>query len=317
MSRGALLAALAGGSLAACAALIGVGDVPFLPPDGGAEDVAPGSETSTSAPCDLSKPFTHLVALPSPVNSNKQEFSGFLTDDELTIYLGIGGDLFVSSRSTTSTAWSVPQPLVALNSPVNDNAPFLTADGLRLFFDSRRVCDGCAPSNDIGIWVAGREPDGGFDPPAAFDGGARNDLHPWLNPSGEIMYFAHGSAEPFDLGVRRVAGVGPDPPSLATLNTTDFDEQKPVVTADELTIYFGTNRKTGAGKPDDVWRATRTSKDVPFGEPQIVDELDDPDPASDDVPSWVSGDGCRILIEKTNASTGGSPDLFRAEKPPR
>ncbi|HEY8080310.1 MAG TPA: hypothetical protein VIF62_39540 [Labilithrix sp.] len=316
MRRGALLAAACGAALCACAAVLGVADVPYEPADGGVAEASAETGSDAGSACDPTKPFGPTVALPSPLDTNAQEFSGFLTDDELTIYLGVGGDLVVSSRDVATSAWPMPRPL-AINSAVADNAPFLTPDGQRLYFDSRRVCDACAPSNDVNIWVATRTGDvATFAPPTMFAGGRRNDLHPWLNPAGEIMYFAHGFAAPFDLDVRRVAGQGADPPSLAALDTT-FDEEKPVVTADELTIYFGTNRATGAGMPLDVWRATRTSKDQPFGDPEPVAELNDPDPASDDVPSWVSVDGCRILVERTNASTGNAPDLFLARRPPR
>jgi hypothetical protein len=61
-------------------------------------------------------------------------------------------DLYRSTRETTSSTWSTPSPLTAINTTFNDGAPALSFDGTTLIFYSNRP--GGSGANDL--WIATR-----------------------------------------------------------------------------------------------------------------------------------------------------------------
>ncbi len=62
----------------------------------------------------------------------------------------------------------------------------------------------------------------------------------------------------------------------------------PVVTNDELTMFFCLNELTVH-----IWQATRSVTTAPFSNTHLVVELSSP---FDEVASWVSPDGCRLYF---------------------
>ena len=54
--------------------------------------------------------------------------------------------------------------------------------------------------------------------------------------------------------------------------TSGLGEDDPSLTADLLEIYFG-SRRTGGQGFEDIWRATRSSKDAAWGTPENVTAL--------------------------------------------
>jgi Tol biopolymer transport system component len=62
----------------------------------------------------------------------------FLASDRVGTAGGL--DLWVSTRPTTHDAWSAPVNLgPVVNTPANERAPYLSADGQRLYFTSDRL----------------------------------------------------------------------------------------------------------------------------------------------------------------------------------
>ena len=84
---------------------------------------------------------------------------------------------------------------------------------------------------------------------------------------------------------------------LDGVNTPHGTEDQPVVTIDELALYFVCN--------DALCMATRPSRSDPFGSVTIAASY-----AA--YPEWVSDDGCRLYLDM---SVGDSYDLFVASKP--
>jgi len=88
---------------------------------------------------------------PVPVNELSSPFREgghpSVSPDGLTIYFNSrrpgglgGGDIWVSTRPTTSDAWSTPLDLPApINSPFNDGSPFLVHNSNLLYFASDRA----------------------------------------------------------------------------------------------------------------------------------------------------------------------------------
>jgi Tol biopolymer transport system component len=81
----------------------------------------------------------------------------------------------------------------------------------------------------------------------------------------------------------------------------------PVVTPDELTIYF----TSPAGGTGDIYVAHRAAMTDPFGEPSIVSELDSS--TTNEEPSWVSADGCDLYFSSDRAG-GSGYDLYVAHR---
>jgi Tol biopolymer transport system component len=90
--------------------------------------------------------FGPAMAVPTPVNSPYNESGPCISEDGLTLYFasdrpgGSGGfDLWVSTRKTVNDPWPEPVNLgPTVNSQYGDNHPSISADGLTLYFDSRR-----------------------------------------------------------------------------------------------------------------------------------------------------------------------------------
>lgn len=78
------------------------------------------------------------------------------------------------------------------------------------------------------------------------------------------------------------------------------EPSNPVVTPDELTLYFGSNRPGGAGNYD-IYQATRPTVADGFGAPIALASLNT---ASLDAPSWISEDGCELYFTRLDANVG-------------
>jgi hypothetical protein len=95
-------------------------------------------------------------------------------------------DLFLTTRASTSEPWNPPQPISELNTAAGEIDPFLTEDGLRLYFATD------ASGNDE-IMVATRssttEPFGTPVPLADLNSTA-NDQDLWMSADGHHVVFS-------------------------------------------------------------------------------------------------------------------------------
>ena len=102
-------------------------------------------------------PWATPVNLGPRVNSSDDEFYANLSTDGLTLYFsssrpgGLGMlDIWMAHRPNRDGNWSVPVNVGAtVNSTDDDQAPVISADGLKLFFSSSRY-------GDFDIWVVQR-----------------------------------------------------------------------------------------------------------------------------------------------------------------
>jgi hypothetical protein len=75
---------------------------------------------------------------------------------------------------------------------------------------------------------------------------------------------------------------------------TPFAESSPTPSADDLELYFGSNRPGGKGSHD-IWVVTRPNTRTPWGEPRNVEELNTP---AQEEPGWLSEDGLRLYYAR-------------------
>lgn len=270
-------------------------------PDGG--DAA--SPDAGSPACDPSKPF----APPTPVASlnlaGYSSGSARLSPDELTVYFdadwpgGAGkADLFVATRPTPTSPFGTATRHTTLNTTFQDWDPTITTDGLTLYFGSQRV----SPENiffSTRVGLTDAFPAAAPVPGINGDAGAQE---PFVLGNSRVIYF--DSKRPGGMGgtdIYRSDGNGvafAAPLSVPNVNSVS-DEQLPVVSDDERLMFLASLRVGGKGDAD-IYMSRRADTTVAFDVPINVTELNS---TSADYPSWISSDGCHILMLSSRADT--------------
>ncbi|HEY5945663.1 MAG TPA: hypothetical protein VIV40_09240 [Kofleriaceae bacterium] len=100
-------------------------------------------------------------------------------------------------------------------------------------------------------------------------------------------------------------------PTLASVSTTGAAEDDPTLTADQLEIYFDSNRTGGMGGGD-LWTATRSSTTAVWGAARNVSELNT---TGDDATPEVSRDGLTLYWVANGAA--GAKDIWVATRADR
>jgi Tol biopolymer transport system component len=315
--------------IAAC-----VGDDPAATPaeadagslEGGSAEAAVVADTSVGvdaadasrARCDPGKPFGAPV-LVSGLSTSADESTARLTADELTVFFArsVAGtglpDIYVATRSSREAGWGAAAPVNGINTNGPDYAPSVTDDGLTIFFTS----DSAGTRGGADIFSASRA-NVSNDFPAGTSLGALGVVNtaeaesdPYVLPNGKAIWFDVYNG-PGDQEIYRAA-LGPAGflPREKVLGVGSAKiEAYPVVTPDELTLYFASNRTDPQGSGDyDIYVATRTTTSASFGTPTILPLLNS---AEADFPTWLSRDGCVLYLTR---HASGNYDIYRAERP--
>ncbi len=321
-----VLGLVAGAGALGAAACVGDSTTP-APADAGPDvsqtvDAAPDAVTDSgidAAPaCDRTKPFgTPDVLLGTP---NVSEDGFWLSSDQRTAYASIAGsdagaggyDLFTLSRVTTNDPWGALTPL-KLNTAAMERGAVVSDDGLELYF--YRL------SGNYEILVSTRSStavDFGTPSPSTLNS-AQDDYVSWISKDGLVLYLASdrtGTTGSGDIW-RAVRGDSKSPfgtPVLVPGVNSTSTEGSAVLTADELEIFFSSNRPGGKGGHD-IYHATRSTKNDGFGTATLVSELNS---NLIDTPLWLSADGCTLnylTAEKFDGASGTSYDVYRATRP--
>jgi hypothetical protein len=90
---------------------------------------------------------------------------------------------------------------------------------------------------------------------------------------------------------------------------TGASDQHPAVSADDLWVFFASDRAGGMGGLD-IWMATRTSTSVAFNAPV---DLGGVNSAGKEIPDWISPDTCRLYLHSDQS--GGAEHIFVATRP--
>jgi len=111
---------------------------------------------------------------------------------------GGGLDLFEATRASTDAPWTNRHAIAELDTPTIDATPYLTADGLTIYFISDRP----GGAGGLDLYVATRPaPDAPFDAPVAVvELNDASDIEdPWLSPDGRYLVLADNRAGTQDL----------------------------------------------------------------------------------------------------------------------
>ncbi len=278
-----------------------------------------------SRPCNVTSPFTAIRPYFGDVTTADEENGGRLSADELTLYFHscptIGNcDIYTATRPWRGLPFGVgtalPRPP---NTDVHDFFPTVTADGRSLYVGDQ--VGGAAGSFTIKVASRAALADTFSQFTAVTALNSTADLHPYVLPDNSAIYFTRDvgfdhyheifrAAQPFTMQAA-VAG--------ADLSTT-ASELAPVVTPDELTLYFASSRAPSLGGYD-MYVVRRMSTSEPFG-PAAPVMFDDSGGAgapvalsggNNDFPTWTSPDACELLFA---SGIPGETNLYLVTRTP-
>lgn len=300
---------IVGSSMVACATILGIDD--GIPREAGsdAESDVPVEVTPEAAPpCDLTAPFKMPVAL-SSLDTPAIEGQARLLPDELTVYferviVDAGYNLFTASRTDAASAFGAPSPITELDTPFDDGDMTVTPDGLMTYFASDR------PGGLGGwdIWQAQR--DAATAPfsvitPTPNVNSTQDDFQSYYIPGA--LYLASSRSGIVDIyRAAEQSGGFAAPLLIPELGSPAYDGF-PVVSVDELRIYFGSNRGDAGGFQ--IWTSTRQVASQPWPTPTPVTELESF--GANAVPTWISNDGCCLYLASDQS---GNDDIYVASK---
>jgi hypothetical protein len=309
MKRGSAITALVliAGLCAACASLLGLEDVTYSGPssDAGLADAqtdAPQTDAARSdgpaeanPSCAWDRPFeppVEVVGLGADI-----EMARFSLD-ELRAYVSVNKE-YLAYADRLDAASTFSSPVTDLFASVNRDGsiheyPSVSGDELTLVF--RREdglwlatrADAASPFSSLTLFVLSG---------SAFD--------PYLLPSGDTVYYSMNQ----DI-FRMSLDASPVNQYRDTSNNTS-----PVLSPDGLTMYFESSRNPDGGpdKGNDtgIWVVHRARVADPFmpRDARFVAELET---AANDVPLWLSPDGCRLYLRRNTGSQG----IYVARKVP-
>ena len=203
-----------------------------------------------------------------------------------------------------------------------EESPFLTPDGRRLLFSSRRDIPGWESARgNNNLWLVDRAETGAWGTPRPLQGDvnqprtdeddapARSEGGPVLLPGGELLYWTTASNEwAADLYVaEQVDGRFIDPRPLL-LNSSGA-ETNPAVSPDGRVLVFQAYRDADAIGEQDLYLAKRT--EFGWGTPQLLPEPIN-SPASDGYPSF-SPDGRFFFFASDRSAPGQAWTIYYVE----
>jgi Tol biopolymer transport system component len=181
--------------------------------------------------------------------------------------------LFAGGHANADFTFGEPVNLGStVNGPDHDQMPSISADGLELYFMSRRP----GGSGDWDIWVSRRETtnDPWSEPenigPTVNNSG--EDWAPCVSADGLELYFEANRPGGFGdtdiLVTSRKTTDEPwgDPVNLGSTVNSPRRDGGPNISPDGLELYFKSNRSGGYGG-EDLWVSNRPTKDDPWGIP--------------------------------------------------
>jgi len=202
-----------------------------------------------------------------------------------------------------------PTLVARLSDPVaDDDDPTLTSDMLEIYFDSDRGSPGRGD-----VWMSRRtsltDP---WDPPWNVTelNTSSDESAPEVSGDGLTIYVA--SDRPSAIGGRDIyvstrssrAFVWGTPERVAELSSSAGDEAA-VVSADGLTVYFGSDRLGSS----DLFVAVRASAGAAWGAPTVMTGLST---ADGETAPFISRDGLHLLFQSDRPGGAGGKDIWIA-----
>jgi serine/threonine protein kinase len=207
-----------------------------------------------------------------------------------------------------------------INSIYEDDSPFISYDGLKLYFNSRRP----GGFGDKDIWMTTRTTRDTI-------WGSPVNLGQIINTSGYegcprisaddlSLYFQSmrsGGYGTVDIWVARRAGPNEpwqEPVNLGGIINTEFEESRPSLTKDGLELYFDSKRSGGYGNWD-IWVSRRATPNDPWQEPTNLGGIINT--PNDEARSFISPDGLALFFNSGIAGSSLDQNMWMATRPTR
>jgi hypothetical protein len=212
---------------------------------------------------DLASEFSTPVPV-SELDTAKFESGPTLTDDALDIMfernLGGGGDLYEATRTATGAPFTGITALATVNSPADETDPFVSADGLRLVFDSSTA------SNGYDLYETTRPARASaFAAPTPLTelNTTSDDYNPTVSADGlDIFFSSNRPGGPGGLDIYTAHRPALDQPfgpaTLVGELSTSLDDCCVRLSLDGTTMYFNSSTNIVGGSNADLDTATRS-----------------------------------------------------------
>ena len=263
----------------------------------------PFAEDDSAPACDLTKPFGTPSIVPGFERQAEPNSPGALrlSPDLLVGYYDAYGpgevftNLYFMTRPTLADPFAFKMSLFSMP-PSHELHPTVSGDGLTLLFEQSPQDDTTrhlysARRASVRDSFADAELLSSVDSSGI---AGVSDFSAFLREDGQALYFASNRASPgsADNDIYRCPAFG-SPLPVNELNSS-ADDEAPVVTPNDLTMYFASTRPPSDGGLR-VWTAKRASTSEPFSTPAIVKELNEPGTTL--LPTFVTRDGCTLYLE--------------------
>jgi hypothetical protein len=220
----------------------------------------------------VSEPWGIPINTGPPINSESDDAKPSISADGLTLYFGStrpgghgGYDLWVSTRATIKDNWSEPENLgPTINGSADEAFPYISKDGLELYFSGFGEVGRPGGYGDADIWVTRRATiDDLWGEPVNL-GEAINstdyDSCPYLSTNGLVLFFhslrdGGPGRECMWVSTRSATSDVWSPAALLpTPINSSYNQGVAGISADNSTFYFSSNRGGGEGHFD-IWQA--------------------------------------------------------------
>ncbi|MBI1851833.1 MAG: PD40 domain-containing protein [Planctomycetes bacterium] len=230
-----------------------------------------------------------------------------------SVFLAATCSILQSPNGSGRAIFDAPRGLGEINDACRQKGPFLSCDGLTLYFHSDR--SRCRDSSVADIWKSTRRDESApFGTPELV---MPNGADPCVSCDELALYFVRPATEfagtSLDLWVAtRTSTDAPFGNShpVTEVNSSD-DELGPRLSHDALDLYFASSRPGGQGDLD-LWVAHRDAVGQPFHEPTNVVELNSP---ANETNAAIAHDGLSIVFGSARSGGHGSVDLYRSTRP--
>ena len=256
------------------------------------------------------------------INSSSNDAGASISADGLTLFFdsdrpgGSGSsDLWVATRKAIDEDWGEPVNLgPIMNTVYEESDSSISADGLSLLFAS----DHPGGSGDFDLWVARRNTtDQDWGVPLNLGpivNSEYEDYGPGISADRLSLYFSSNRPGTYggpDLWVTTRTTVNGDwgePVNLGPTVNSSLWEARPKLSADGLTLFFGSNQLDGSDLCD-IYMTTRETTQGAWGTPvKLGPSINSPD--DEDWPC-ISTDGRTLLFESDRPGGSGAWDLWQ------
>jgi hypothetical protein len=209
-------------------------------------------------------------------------------------------------------SWSTPVPVTEVNTPYYETNPFLSNDGLSLYF-TRENTDQFYFAR---MYQATRPtPSGPFTQVkeiSTLNASGSHIYSPWVSPDNLRMYYMRTeSGNQWRLKFTQRASV--NDPWLPGVNIAELNVlgriDRLTLSADERTIVFGDDGTIANGRGSwDLWTATRSDRNSAFGQIRNLSEINT---AAAEAGPCLSPDGLTLYF---HSNPGGVKTIYEASR---